>query len=154
MEKPAQTHFPIHDLLARRWSPRAFDERPVDTDVLLTLLEAARWAPSSNNEQPWRFIAGSKPIIKRRGIDYSIASRRGIGGGRFMRPCSCSRLRARPSGTTGCRTDMRFMLQDWRWKTSCSRQRRAGWPLIRWRALTWRKRGSISRSRLVVSRSP
>lgn len=60
MEKPAQTHFPIHDLLARRWSPRAFDERPVDMDTLRTLFEAARWAPSSNNEQPWRFIVASK----------------------------------------------------------------------------------------------
>lgn len=60
MEKPAQTQFHIHDLLARRWSPRAFDERPVDTDTLRTLFEAARWAPSSNNEQPWRFIVATK----------------------------------------------------------------------------------------------
>lgn len=60
MEKPAQTQFHIHDLLARRWSPRAFDERPVGTDTLRTLFEAARWAPSSNNEQPWRFIVASQ----------------------------------------------------------------------------------------------
>lgn len=60
MEKPAQTQFHIHDLLARRWSPRAFDERPVDPDTLRTLFEAARWAPSSNNEQPWRFIVATK----------------------------------------------------------------------------------------------
>src|SRR6478752_1428486 len=60
MEKTAQTEFKIHDLLARRWSPRAFDERPVETDTLLTLFEAARWAPSSNNEQPWRFIVANK----------------------------------------------------------------------------------------------
>ena len=30
MEKPAQTQFPIHELLKKRWSPRAFDERPVE----------------------------------------------------------------------------------------------------------------------------
>jgi nitroreductase len=60
MEKPAPTHFPIHELLARRWSPRAFDERPIEADKLRTLFEAARWAPSSNNEQPWRFIMASK----------------------------------------------------------------------------------------------
>lgn len=60
MEKPAQTEFPIHDLLARRWSPRAFDERPVEFGTLRALFEAARWAPSSNNEQPWRFIVASK----------------------------------------------------------------------------------------------
>lgn len=60
MEKQAQTEFPIHDLLARRWSPRAFDERLVEADLLRTLFEAARWAPSSSNEQPWRFIVATK----------------------------------------------------------------------------------------------
>ncbi|CUS32573.1 nitroreductase family protein [Candidatus Nitrospira nitrificans] len=60
MDKPAQTQFPIHDLLLRRWSPRAFDERPVESHMLWSLFEAARWAPSSNNEQPWRFIVATK----------------------------------------------------------------------------------------------
>lgn len=55
-EKPAETEFPIHDLIRRRWSPRAFDDRPVEPEKLGSLLEAARWAASSNNEQPWRFI--------------------------------------------------------------------------------------------------
>lgn len=60
MAQPAQLQFPIHDLLAQRWSPRAFDERLVEPQLLQSLLEAARWAPSSNNEQPWRFIVASK----------------------------------------------------------------------------------------------
>ncbi len=60
MEKPAPAQHPIADLIARRWSPRAFDERPVEPDKLKSLFEAARWAPSSNNEQPWRFIVASK----------------------------------------------------------------------------------------------
>ena len=60
MDPPAQLQFPIHDLLARRWSPRAFDERPVEANLLQSLLEAVRWAPSSNNEQPWRFIMATK----------------------------------------------------------------------------------------------
>jgi nitroreductase len=60
MEKPADTRYPIHDLLRRRWSPRAFDERPVETEKLQSLFEAARWAPSSNNEQPWRFVVATK----------------------------------------------------------------------------------------------
>lgn len=60
MEKPADTRFPIHDLLKRRWSPRAFSDRPVEPDPLRSLLEAARWAPSSNNEQPWSFIVATK----------------------------------------------------------------------------------------------
>lgn len=60
MEKPAQTQFPIHELLQRRWSPRAFSERMVESDTLRSLFEAARWAPSSNNEQPWHFIVGTR----------------------------------------------------------------------------------------------
>lgn len=60
MGKPAPTQFPIHELLAKRWSPRAYDERPVEPEKLASLFEAARWAPSSNNEQPWRFIVAEK----------------------------------------------------------------------------------------------
>ena len=29
MEKLAQTRYPIHDLLQRRWSPRAFSDKPL-----------------------------------------------------------------------------------------------------------------------------
>ena len=60
MEKPAHTQFPIHELLARRWIPHAFDERPIGADLLRTLFEAARWAPSSDNEQPWRFVVANE----------------------------------------------------------------------------------------------
>jgi nitroreductase len=56
MEKPAPAQYPIHDLLSRRWSPRAFDPRPIEPEKLASLFEAARWAPSCNNAQPWRFI--------------------------------------------------------------------------------------------------
>ena len=60
MEKPADAQYPIHELIKRRWSPRAFSDRPVERDTLRSLLEAARWAPSSNNEQPWSFIVAAK----------------------------------------------------------------------------------------------
>lgn len=56
MDKSAPTAVPIHELLARRWSPRAFSDRPLPPSVLQQLLEAARWAPSCYNEQPWHFI--------------------------------------------------------------------------------------------------
>lgn len=60
MEKPAETAHTIHELLQRRWSPRAYSERPVEPDKLASLFEAARWAPSSNNEQPWSFVMATK----------------------------------------------------------------------------------------------
>jgi nitroreductase len=56
--KLASTDFPVHPLIQRRWSPRAFADRPVEPEKLLSLLEAARWAPSSGNGQPWRFLLG------------------------------------------------------------------------------------------------
>jgi nitroreductase len=58
--KCAQTDHPIVDVLAERYSPYAFDPRPVERDKLLSCLEAARWAASSFNEQPWRYILAQR----------------------------------------------------------------------------------------------
>ena len=55
--KLAQTSFPIDDLLARRWSPRAFDaNRKVSHEQIGALVEAARWAPSCFGDEPWRYL--------------------------------------------------------------------------------------------------
>ena len=51
---------PVHDLVARRWSPRIFADRPVSDADLHSILEAARWAPSCFNEQPWRLIVATR----------------------------------------------------------------------------------------------
>lgn len=59
-EKPAPAEHPIFDLLARRWSTRAFADRSVDRETLARLFEAARWAPSSGNGQPWSFLVAAK----------------------------------------------------------------------------------------------
>ncbi len=59
-EKHASTDHPIHELLAKRWSPYAFADRPVPPADLCSLFEAARWAPSSYNEQPWSYILATK----------------------------------------------------------------------------------------------
>jgi nitroreductase len=59
-EKPASADHEIHDLLARRWSPRAFSDRSIDPAVLARLFEAARWAPSSGNGQPWSYLVARR----------------------------------------------------------------------------------------------
>ena len=57
LKKDAITSVPIHDLLARRWSPRAFDPtRPVSREQLKVLLEAGRSAPPCNGDEPWRYL--------------------------------------------------------------------------------------------------
>jgi nitroreductase len=60
MIKTAVTEHPIHELLTKRWSPYAFDSRPIARADLLSLFEAARWAASSYNEQPWHYIVATK----------------------------------------------------------------------------------------------
>ncbi len=59
--KVAQTQTAIHELIAQRWSPRAFDSSaPIPKESLTALLEAARWAPSCFGDEPWRFIVCNK----------------------------------------------------------------------------------------------
>ena len=60
-DRRAETTAPIEEILAMRWSPRAFDPEAELTDQqLASLLEAARWASSAQNSQPARFIVGRR----------------------------------------------------------------------------------------------
>lgn len=58
--KIAQPDHPIMEVLASRWSPYVFSDRPVPVADLQAIFEAARWAASSYNEQPWRFLVATK----------------------------------------------------------------------------------------------
>ncbi|MFW5432257.1 MAG: nitroreductase family protein [Methylophilaceae bacterium] len=61
MQKPAITQADIHDIIANRWSPRAYDaSKVVMQKQIISLLEAARWAPSCFGDEPWRFIVWDK----------------------------------------------------------------------------------------------
>ncbi len=58
--KHADPAHPIHELIAKRWSPYAYDPREVSDADLKSCLEAARWSASSYNEQPWSFIVARR----------------------------------------------------------------------------------------------
>src|SRR5581483_3698276 len=58
--KLATPDHPVHELIARRWSPYGFADRSVSANDLRSLFEAARWAASSYNEQPWSYIVATK----------------------------------------------------------------------------------------------
>lgn len=58
--KEATNKYPVLDIIKKRWSPRAFSQKPVEKEKLQSLIEAARWSPSAFNGQPWRFIVGIK----------------------------------------------------------------------------------------------
>jgi nitroreductase len=79
----ADTRVPIHDAIATRWSPRAFDADAVVTaDEVTALLEAARWAPTWGRRQPVRFMVGLRgddtfahlAATLRRGNSYAHAA--------------------------------------------------------------------------------
>ncbi len=59
-EKPAPVDHEIEPLLVRRWSTRAFTDRPIEPETLRRVFEAARWAPSSGNGQPWYFLVARR----------------------------------------------------------------------------------------------
>jgi nitroreductase len=55
----ADTRVPIHEPLAARWSPRAFDPAATLTlEQVTAVLEAARWAATWGHRQPVRFLVG------------------------------------------------------------------------------------------------
>jgi len=61
MKKPATTQVEIHEIIANRWSPRAYDvNKAVSQEQIISLLEAARWAASCFGDQPWRFLVWDK----------------------------------------------------------------------------------------------
>lgn len=60
MHKTAPADYRISDVIANRWSPRSFLDRPVEKEKLLHVLEAGRWAASSYGVQPWAYIVATK----------------------------------------------------------------------------------------------
>jgi nitroreductase len=50
----------VHDLVAARYSPRAFADRPIAPELLRRIFEAGRWAASAYNEQPWRWLVATR----------------------------------------------------------------------------------------------
>lgn len=58
--KHAPTVEGVLPILHQRWSPRSFADRDVAPADLAKVFEAARWAASSYNEQPWRYLVGTR----------------------------------------------------------------------------------------------
>ena len=98
--KRATPDHSVHPLIAERWSPYAFVDRPVSDSDLRSLFEAARWAASSYNEQPWRYLLATRE-----------------NGADFERLLSClvegnqAWARNAPVLAIGC-TDLRFARND------------------------------------------
>lgn len=57
--------FSILPVIEKRYSVRAFADRPVEREKILACIEAARLAPSAENSQPWRFVVLDDPELKK-----------------------------------------------------------------------------------------
>jgi nitroreductase len=65
-----------------RWSARAFADRQVAKEDLGRVFEAARWAASSSNEQPWRYLVGTRGTETHRKVFESLAPGNQVWAGR------------------------------------------------------------------------
>jgi len=46
----------LKEIITKRRSIRAYENRPVSEESLKNILEAARLAPSARNNQSWKFV--------------------------------------------------------------------------------------------------
>jgi nitroreductase len=56
----------IFEAIGKRYSCRAYQDRPVEAETLDKILEAARLAPSAKNLQDWRFVVVTDAAIRQR----------------------------------------------------------------------------------------
>jgi nitroreductase len=77
---PRQAAVDIDPAFIDRWSPRAFEDAPLDDAQVAALFEAARWAPSSSNEQPWVFLFARSAADRARFTDLLSGGNRNWAG--------------------------------------------------------------------------
>jgi nitroreductase len=56
----------VLDAIRKRYSCRAYQDKPIEREKLEQILEAARLAPSAKNLQDWRFVAVTDKETKRK----------------------------------------------------------------------------------------
>lgn len=140
-KRPAETGTPIHDLISHRWSPRAFDRRPVEPEKLRSLFEAARWAASSYNAQPWYFIVGTKddPENYKRVLESLVEFNQGWAKQAPVLALSVAKLKFDDG-----RIDMHSTTWDKQPRIWPYKQKRWDFPCTKWRESMRKKRGSFS----------
>ena len=131
---------PIHDIIARRWSPRAFDDsKPVPPHAIVSLCEAARWSPSSYGDEPWRYLVWDKladPVAWHRAFSCFAESNQS-----WVKraPLLCCQWRTKIFVTMAARIASPSMMPAWLvWRWYCKPSRWVWWR-IKWVASTRRK---------------
>lgn len=66
----------FYETMRLRRTVREFSDRPVSEETIRSIIAAAGTAPSGANKQPWRFVAVSDPLLKRRVREAAEAEER------------------------------------------------------------------------------
>lgn len=64
----------FEEMLQKRESCRAYQDRPVAREDLIKICEAGRLSPSGCNAQPWKFIVVDEPAAKEKLCDALVVS--------------------------------------------------------------------------------
>lgn len=59
----------LYDVVASRYSCRAYTPEPVSREMLLAVLDSARLAPSACNKQPWVFVVADTQETRKIVVD-------------------------------------------------------------------------------------
>lgn len=63
---PEEAARALYETMRRRRSVRYFSTKPVSREVIEWCVRTGGTAPSGANKQPWKFVAVSDPVLKRR----------------------------------------------------------------------------------------
>ena len=80
----------VMEAIRKRYSCRAYQDRPVEQEKLESILEAARLAPSAKNLQDWRFVVVTDKEKKRRLADAASGQMFIADAGAIIAACSNS----------------------------------------------------------------
>jgi nitroreductase len=80
----------VQEAIRKRYSCRAYQDKPIEADKLQKLLEAARLAPSAKNLQDWRFVVVTEKEKKQRLSEAANNQSFIAGAGAVIVACSIS----------------------------------------------------------------
>jgi nitroreductase len=80
----------ILDIIRKRYSCRAYEDRAIEQEKLDVILEAARLAPSARNFQDWRFVVVTDKETKTKLAEAANNQRFLEGAGAIVIGCSSS----------------------------------------------------------------
>ena len=62
----------VLEAIRKRYSCRAYEDKPIEQDKLDSIFESARLAPSAMNTQDWRFVVVTDKEIRRQVAEQTI----------------------------------------------------------------------------------